>query len=61
MLRTLFEKYGLQRQEIFINSKQGLLTNSSTENLSSEFIFKELLAAGLGIKEEDFTEMKIDN
>lgn len=53
MLRTLFKKFGLHREEIFVNSKQGFVGNNAYEQAGGELIYQELLQ-NTNLKEEDF-------
>ena len=45
VLATLFEKYGLKRDEIFINSKQGTLGYNAYEQAPPELVIKELVSS----------------
>lgn len=56
-LRTLFEKFGMQRNEVFISTKQGLIVDDLFNKASSDLIFEELKVRS-ELRDEDF--IKID-
>lgn len=53
VLRTLFNKFGLSREEVFINSKQGFIGNNSYVDAPQELVLEELKQQ-TSLTEEDF-------
>lgn len=58
-LRTLFDKYNVERDELFINSKQGMLLDDTYNQLPAPFLMKEMLANLPGLTEDDFIKNQI--
>ena len=53
VLRTLIERYGFAREEFFINSKFGCISNDSYDRIPHELQVEELIATGK-VEYEDF-------
>ena len=53
VLRTLFNKFGLSREEVFINSKQGFIGNNSFVDAPQELVLEELKQQ-TSLTEDDF-------
>lgn len=43
VLQTMFEKFGLKREEVFVNSKQGFIGDNTFEDAPAELTFQELI------------------
>ena len=56
-LKTMFEKFGMSREEVFVNSKQGWLLGNDTEEAPAALILEELLKS-TNLTEEDFISEK---
>ena len=52
-LKTMFEKFGMSREEVFVNSKQGWLLGNNTEEAPAELILEELLKS-TNLTQDDF-------
>jgi len=39
----MFKKFGMQRDEVFINSKQGFIGINNAEDAPSELVLEELI------------------
>ena len=52
-LRTMFRKFNMSREEVFVNSKQGWLLGNVAEDVTAELMLKELLLS-TNLQEEDF-------
>ena len=53
VLQTMFKKFGMKREEVFINSKQGFIGDNDFEEAPAKLVFEELLA-NTSLKQEDF-------
>ena len=54
VIRTLVEKYGLQRQEVFVNSKQGFVNVDAYHGEELQLQMEEMFAE-TSLKYGDFT------
>ena len=43
VLYTMFEKFGMDRSEVFVNSKHGLIGDNAYDEMYSSLIFQELI------------------
>jgi aryl-alcohol dehydrogenase-like predicted oxidoreductase len=55
VLRTLTEKFGLKRDEVFISSKQGFVGYNSIDHIKETLQVEEWLSS-TNLKSEDFWE-----
>ena len=51
----MFEKFGMKRGEVFINSKQGVLNHNAFEDAPVDLVFSELTQA-TSLREDDFVK-----